>query len=248
MSTEPSSLEKAFREECGAGAVLGVDSDPEQLDLLRGPDGKLPSDVFRTMRQRSRGRPAGAGNKRNEKLAKLICQQAGDPVLFMASIYAMPLDQMIELLLIADSTVEREERLLQLVEQTEAAVAKITPILVMQNPTSVRDLTNLLDRVVDIAKGLKSRPGDIAVKALNTQLQAAREVAPYVHSKKPVEFEANVKLDGWLVMPPAMPAQPVEHVLETIRDKINDGTLTPQQLENWRMVDGDWSEVGEADG
>lgn len=241
-------MERAFRDECGSGAVLGVESDPEQLDLLRGPDGKLPADVFRKMRQKSRGRPPGAGNKRNEKLAKLICQQAGDPVLFMASIYAMPLDQMIELLLIADSTAEREERLLELVEQTEQAVMKVTPMLVMSNPAVVNELTNLLDRVVDIAKGLKSRPGDIAVKALNTQLQAAREVAQYVHSKKPVEFEASVKVDGILVMPPAMPTQPVEHMLEKVRDAINSGQVSAQQLSDMRMVDGEWADVDQSEG
>ncbi|KEZ00350.1 hypothetical protein AI27_05065 [Sphingomonas sp. BHC-A] len=228
--------------------MLGVESDPEQLDLLRGPDGKLPQDVFRQMRQRGRGRPLGAGNKRSDKLAKLICQQAGDPVLFMASIYAMPLDQMIELLLIADSTAEREERLLELVEQTEQAVMKITPTLVMSNPAAVNELTSLLDRVVDIAKGLKSRPGDVAVKALNTQLQAAREVAQYVHSKKPVEFEANVKLDGILVMPPAMPSAPVEHMLEKVRDAINSGQVSAQQLSDMRMVDGEWADVDQPDG
>jgi hypothetical protein len=112
MGAEPSALMRAMAAE--AGTMLGVDADTEQLDLLRDEDGKLPHDIFRRMREnaeRGVGRPAGSGNKRTQALAKLIVHRFGDPVEALASIYSMPLDQLCELLVIADGSRKREERL-----------------------------------------------------------------------------------------------------------------------------------------
>lgn len=244
-SSQPSSIEAAFRDQCG-GSILGVDASPEQLDLLRGDDGKLPQDVFRKMRVQERtgpGRKPGSRNKANADLAKLICQQHGDPVLFMASVYSRPLDQLVELMLIADSTAEREERLLEVVDKIDEKMKFLTPLLVMNDPKIVNNITNLLDRLVDIAKGLKSKPGDIAIKALNTQLAAAKSVAEYTHSKKPVEIDANVKLDGMIVMPPASPGDGMAQMLQNVAKAINDGTIDPLQLADMRLIEGEFVEV-----
>lgn len=246
MSTGPSSLESSIRE---AGAVFGVDADPEQLDLLRDGDGKLPRDLFRKLRvARSgrKGRPPGARNKANDQLARVIVQKHGCPIDFMASIYAMPLDQMVEAMLIADSTVEREERLLELVDMTMTKVAGLTPVLVAQNPSMVNRLTNMLERVIDLAKGLKSRPGDLAMKALNTQLAAARAVGEYTNSKKPVEVSAHVALDAIIAMPAPQESRPVDQVLRNLVDGINGGTIDPARLADMQVIDGEFVEVGSA--
>lgn len=201
MSTEPSSLEKSFRAVTG-DSIIG-DMEPEQLDMLRDDKGRLPEDVFRRIRQRGRGRPPGAANKRNADLAKLVAQQHGDPVLFMASLYSTPLDQLVELMLVADPG------------------------------------------------GKIQKMGDIVAKALAVQLQAAKSVAEYTHSKKPVQAEIKVGVDGIIVMPAAnmLGGGPVEQVMGKIADAVNSGAIDPSQLQDLRIVDGEFEEaIGDEDG
>lgn len=215
MGTESPSIERAVRRECETGAAFGCATEPSQLDLLRDDRGKLPSNVFLRVREgegRGPGRPKGALNKRSEQLAKLVCQQSGDPVLYMASIYATPLDQLVELLKIADPSDKASKR------------------------------------------------GELAIKALNVQLAAASAVSPYVHSKKPVESNVNVRSDGVLIMPTAA-GPSVAGVDDTgaqmqalgsrLALALQDGTLELSDLAGKRLVDGqivdgDWSE-GDAD-
>lgn len=201
MSTEPSSLEKSIRAVTGESLTAGM--EPEQLDLLRDGRGKLPADVFQRMRvqARGRGRPVGARNKRTDDLARLIAQQHGDPVMFMASLYSTPLDQLIELMIIADP-------------------------------------------------GTKSaKKGDIVAKALAVQLQAAKAVAEYTHSKKPVEVTATLAVDGVLVMPAAsaIGGGPVQQVLQNITDAVNSGQVDPSQIADLRIVEGEFDPVGDLD-
>lgn len=247
MSTEATSLERAIRAEAGGGALLGTENDVEQLDLLRGADGKLPSDVFRTMRARGRGRPEGSGNRRNEKLAKLIVQQHGDPVLYMASLYSMPLDQMIDLVLVADSTAEREERLYGVIDRCEEMIKKL-----MANPMALvgggkrdklDDIGDLLDRITDAAKALKMKPGDLAIKALGLQMGAAKAVSEYVHSKKPVEANLNVGFDQTLLMVAPGGAAPVDAVMAKVKAAIETGAVDTARLRDLRIVDGEFEEI-----
>lgn len=208
MSTSTGALENAFREHASeGGAVLGVDVEPMQLDLLRNPEtGRLPSDVFRRARQGEvtrRGRPAGARNKRNAKLAQLIVQQHGDPVMFMASVYAMPLDQLVELLQVADGSADREDRLLALCGQVSALIVAMTPMIQLGviEAKKLKALSDIVERIVDAAAVLRSKPGELAVKALASQIVAAREVGPYVHGKQPLSVEIKGKADMVLLIP-----------------------------------------------
>lgn len=200
MSTEPSSLEKSFRAVTGESITAGV--DPEQLDMLRDDKGRLPQDVFQQLRQRGRGRPPNARNKRNDDLARLIAHQHGDPVLFMASLYSTPLDQLVELMLVADPG------------------------------------------------GKVQKMGDIVAKALAVQLQAAKSVAEYTHSRKPVQAEVKVGVDGVIVMPGAnvLGGGPVEQVMGKIADALNSGAIDPAQLRDMRIVDGEFSDIDGGDG
>jgi hypothetical protein len=195
MSTKTSALENAFREVADGSAILGAPMEADQLDLLRDECGSLPKNVFQLARQRKAGRPPESKNKRNQVLAKLICQQSGDPVLFMASIYAMPLDQMVELIKLA-------------------------------------------------APGDgKAPPGDLAVKALSVQLQAAKEAAQYVHSKKPTEVAVDHRVDGTIVgfvAPGQGNIGPVGEVMKRIGDAVQAGDIDAGQVLDIRVVDGEY--------
>jgi hypothetical protein len=258
MGAEPSSLEKAFTAEAPEDAVLGFAQSAEQLDLLRGDDGKLPQNVFRIVRQegdrqRGKGRPPGARNKRNDDLAKLIVHQHGDPVMAMASLYSRPLDQLIELVLIADSTAEREERLLALCESAEGMINAMVRKLAdggFVDPSLLNAATHALERVFDAAKALKMKPGDLAIKALNLQLAAAKAVAEYVHSKKPVEANVSVAVDGVMVMAAAPAGSTfdqqdaiVRQAADGIAEMLRDGQIDPARLADFRFVDGQFVEA-----
>lgn len=212
MSTEASSLEAAIRDEIGENArpqgPLGG-TTPEQLDAFRDEEtGRLPANVFQLARQkdgeqaRGPGRPKGSRNKANKDLAKLITHKFGDPVEAMASLYATPLDQLCEMLFVADGTVERQNTLDELLEGLALRVRELS------RGNRKVDNRDAIDRLADACEALESaarsraaKPGDVPVKALNIQLAAAKAVAEYVHSKKPVEVNAKVENDLVLVMP-----------------------------------------------
>ncbi|HEX5213277.1 MAG TPA: hypothetical protein VFW22_16250 [Pseudolabrys sp.] len=187
--------------------MFGVDVDPVQLDLLRDPTtGRLPTDVFRRVRAGEvarRGRPPGARNKRNAKLAQLIAQQHGDPVMFLASVYAMPLDQLVEMMQNADGSAAREERLLDLVEQAAGFMTNMNSQvrIGIVNPKTLQKLADTVERVVNAAAVLRSKPGELAAKAFAAQVVAAKEVAPYMHGKQPLTVDVTGKADMVLLIP-----------------------------------------------
>ena len=167
---------------------------------------------------------------------------------------------MIELVLIADSTAEREERLLGLIDKAEDMIGalmgsiKSGAIFVGESGSMIAadridkridKVSDLLERVFDAAKALKMKPGDLAIKALNLQLAAARATAEYVHSKKPVEAVLTHKTDGVIVMPAVQPAATFEQRGELVRQAadgiakmLESGRIDPAQLADYRFVDG----------
>lgn len=164
MSSKPSSLEAAARDvfdsEAGGAGLMGAATEAAQLDLLRDKRGNLPANVFTLVRQepekaRGPGRPKGSRNRAGGDLAKLLATKGySDPVEFMASLYTMPTDQVVELARIA-------------------------------NP------------------GKADKHGNLFLKALNIQLAAAKSVAEYWHSKKPVEAKVEFADIPTIVMPGA---------------------------------------------
>lgn len=243
MSTEPGSLERSFREVCEPAGIAGADMDMRQLDLLRDEHGKLPGNVFQIMRQRGVGRPPGATNKRNAKLAQLICSQHGDPVLFMASVYSMPTDQLVELLRLADNADEREAQLYEVARSLEEECSKLARKSDLSKAEGQR-LDRLVDRLADIAKVLRSTPGDLAIKALALQKQAAQEVAQYVHGKQPVSVNVTGKADMVLVVPGLnAPIMDAKHLEEEIRQRGLEGI----DFENMKLIDGECTEIGDED-
>lgn len=262
MSTEPTSLEKAFHKAASPAEVglFGVEATPNAIDAMRDANGKLPPNVFQLMRQapgeaRKPGRPKGAGNKRTEQLAKLITHKFGDPVEAMASLYATPLDQLVELVMIADGSQERQQELDALVFELGRSVRDLI------KANGGRDAMASIDRLAEACEALESvarrsagKPGDIAIKALNVQLAAAKATAEYVHSKKPVEATVSLKTDGVLVFPGGV-AGSFEQLDEAtrgaaamIQQAVDSGSITTDMLAGMKLVDGqlmdaEWTEV-----
>ena len=275
MSREPSSIEKAVRAEMGERGehLAGAQATPKQLDLIAEQHGgKLPSNVFRLLREseaegeRGRGRPKGSRNKRNDDLAKLIEHRGGNPVLAMVDMYATPFDQQIQLIYAAEGIAEREERLMRVVDETmeliseaRAAVRKMLrgESLILEPEKLIKlleKISDMTERVVDMAKGLKSKPGELAIKVLNLRLAAAKAVAEYHSSKKPVEANVNHNLDGVLIMAGAAAraqtadarAELYERTGREIGEMLKSGAIEPRQLEGYRL-DEDSGELVEAE-
>lgn len=272
MSSKPSSLEAAAKEvidnserESGGG-VLGVPASPEQLDMLADENGKLPANVFRIMRdepaKRGPGRPKGSRNKRNQDLAKLIAHKYGDPVEFQASIYAMPLDQLCQLLLVADGTLERQE---QLEELLNGLAERVDGLRKAAGETVTADdyknLTDACEALAQAATKFQGKPGDLALKALNLQMAGARSVSEYVHSKKATEH--NVKVENLPVI--AMPGvgskvvdfndreQEIRFAGNLLAEALAKGRIEQTDVVNLTFQDGrfvrdDGAEIGPDDG
>jgi len=237
MSTNVGSLEAAFTDACSERPVLGGAATVEQLDLLRGDDDKLPADSFRRMRveQRGRGRPPGARNRRSADLGRLICEKHGDPQLFLASVFSTPLDQLVEMMLIAEGVPDREDRLLRLCDSVEDMLKEAHRE--QWSEARLKVLEKIFAAVERAAGSLKAKPGEIALKALGHQITAAKEVSPYVHSKKPTEVAITNKLDGVIFMPAPQgsTADPVDGAMRRIVEAINSGLIDPGKIVDLRF-------------
>lgn len=118
------------------------------------------------------------------------------------------------------------------------------------------------DQIVELLKiadpGKDSKRGDIAVKALNIQLSAAKGVAEYVHSKKPTEHVIDNRADAVIVMP-GVGGGSFEQLDEDTREAskiiaaaLSSGAITAQDLIGMKLVEGqlvegEYTEVGADD-
>lgn len=252
MSSGASSLEKAFHNEASQLSLLGADSDAAQLDAMRGEDGKLPADAFRRLRhaerggQRGPGRPLGALAKRSEQLAKLVMSECGDPVLGMGKLYAMPLDQLCELILIADGTAERsadlEEMTAALGEQVAALCKSLRNKPIVTEGSEFRKaadrLADAAEKLEAVAKRVQGKPGQIALAALNIQLAARKSVAEYVHSKLPTKVDLTVRRDGVLVMPGLTADDTLRDVQSQLNTAMKNEVIDAETVARLEFKDG----------
>lgn len=266
MSSGPTSLEAAHAEvidksdapaESGGG-VLGLASDPQQLDLLRDDQGKLPSNVFRLVRQepqkaRGPGRPKDSRNKVSDQLAKLIGHKYGDPVEFQASIYAMPLDQLCELILVADGTMQRREQLDEMLLDLAARIRDLARSdKDAESRKSIDRLADACEALESVARAGAGKPGDIAIKLLNLQLLAASRVSEYVHSKKATEHKVEVDNLPTLVMAAAHRPEEFDEADrnarlagELLAAALKSGKVTAEQVVGLQLRDGQLVHEGE---
>lgn len=230
-------------------SLLGADAGPEEIDALRGESGRLPSDAFRRLRaqngKRPAGRPLGAINKRSERLAAEVIHRFGDPVLGGAALYAMPLDQLCELLQIADGSMERAEQTQELTAQLAAQVAELSAAVLLAARTGdAAELTKAADRIADAAESLEAvskssgKAGALALQALNVQLMAQRFVAEYVHAKRPTAVDVTHKSDGLLIMPRTGGGAEAEFAKDALNAALKSGKLQPDQVARLEFKDG----------
>jgi hypothetical protein len=226
VSTGASSLahavaDHAAGEQIVGHGLLGSETTAQQLDLLRDEDGRLPANVFQTVRARGRGRPPGSTNKVNKKIAQLVVQRHGDPVLEMASIGFMPLDQMVELFIAATGHSAMEARLIELVDVTIKRVAELT---LHASAEQREDMQDLVDSVLKAAQRFATKPGDLAEAAMKIKLNALKEVSSYTHGKQPISIDLTSKADVILNIPGLTdPAH--------LAEMVGAGGMNPEQLE-----------------
>jgi len=236
VSTEVSSLEAAVRETVIGAGFFGAETTAEQLDLLRDKDGRLPQDAYRQVRS-GPGRRPGSTNKLNRKIAQMVVQVHGDPVMELASIAFMPLDQMVETLVIATGQSKIEEKL---TDMAERLTAKIEDLQGKASQDYLDTLGELADRVFDAIRRYAMKPGDLAEKAMKIKKSALVDVAPYVHGKQPIVVDINKKPDvilniAGLTNPAALAAM------------ADDTELTMEQLQNMQFLSSHGGPVQDAD-
>lgn len=243
MSTKPGPIERAYRGETTAGAALGMDMEPEQLDLLRKGDGRLPDNVFRLARKAGPGRNPGSPNRKSADYVKYFTQKFGDPVDYLGSTYRMPLDQAVELVLAAENYNDRELRLLKLCDQAADAMSKA--LSEGWSGEKLKTVVRMVEAVERAANGMKAKPGDIAVKVLAHQLNAAKEAAQYIRSKKPTEIavEGNLDFRAFFVGQHGGAAAPQVEALANAANAVNKGLLTESDLKDLRIIDGEFTTV-----
>lgn len=197
MSNDQSSIEKAVRETVIGPGMFGGETSAEQLDLLRdGDSGDLPNNIFPLVRRKGPGRPAGSGNKVTKKIAQLICQTHGDPVMELASLGFMPLDQMVAAQWYATGLGDTETRLHKMLDRVEREIAQKD--LDKDTRQELRELSeSLLQSITKIA----SKKVDLARHALTIKKDALKETATYTHGKQPITVHQTGKADVILNIP-----------------------------------------------
>lgn len=233
-----------MRETVIGSGLIGAETSAEQLDLLRDEEGRLPQNAFRQVRS-GPGRRPGSTNKLNKKIAQMVVQVHGDPVMELASIGFMPLDQMVEMMIVATGQSKIEEKL---TDMADRLTKKIEDLQGKASKEHLDALGELADRVFDAIRRYAMKPGDLAEKAMKLKKSALTDVAPYVHGKQPIVVDINKKPDvilniTGLTDPTALAAM------------ADDTELTMEQLQNMQFLpshdglvqDAEFSEIDDSE-
>lgn len=270
MSSGASSLEKALVDELGespGNSLLGDAVSFGQIDLALDQAKETGKSPFRLIREadgpakRGRGRPKNAKNKASQDIAKLLAHKGiQDPVLYMAELYNTPVDQLAALALHADGTIERQSRLDTLIERAVENMERLTArlklvseIVTGDHVEAARELQSAVKSLVHLSATSATKPGDIAIKIINAQLAAAKAVAEYTHSKRPVEAKVQLEALPTIVMPGVgadknySEADAVTKLAgQLVAKALSVGQLTPESLHGMEMRDGQLVIDGEA--
>jgi hypothetical protein len=161
MSNSDRALMAAMKDASGENSPgFGFLPDPEQLDLLRDDKGRLPADALRQMRvRRGPGRPAGARNVRNEKIAKWFIAQYGDPLAALGEVMNMPFDQIYETMVLVQGGEAKNKRVTgrDAMEFWRDSVLSVLPYIHGKQPIAI-DVTGKADAVIFIP-GLNAPAG-----------------------------------------------------------------------------------------
>lgn len=161
MSSGPTSLLGALQDAAGDNtSPFGFLPDPEQLDMLRDGNGRLPKDALRQIRQASGpGRRPGSRNKRNEKVAKWFIERFGDPLSALGEVMNMPFDQIYETMILVQGGEAKNKRVTgrDAMEFWRDSVLTILPYIHGKQPIAI-DVTGKADAVIFIP-GLNAPAG-----------------------------------------------------------------------------------------
>jgi hypothetical protein len=191
---------------------------------------------------RGRGRPKGARNKRSKSHRGLLRQRYGDPLDAIGQLANTPLRQLIEVLMEADGSAEREERLLE-GRRRGGRAHQALPMI----PGDAKDkremaekLADAIDKLAFAASRISGKPGKLALDALALQLQAHRTALEYVHGKQPIAIDLRKSADVVIVAPEILrqhgidPAELANAVAERGLEAFDPETL---------MIEGECSPV-----
>lgn len=231
MSNEISSLETAIRENVVTDGMMGAETSAEQLDMLRDDDGRLPDNIFQEVRRRGAGRPRGSGNKLNKKIASIVVHKFGDPVMELANIGFMPLDQLTEIMLVATGNSKVEEKLITMADELIDRIKSIKSSGGSRDEAEIFE--DLADKVFNALSKYSVKPGDLAEKALKIKRQALSDVSNYVHSKQPIAVDMTRHADVILNIPGLTDTSALAEHVET-------KNVSPEQLQN--LVTKPWQE------
>jgi hypothetical protein len=227
--------------ERAAPVPLGTSSlpCPQQLELMRGADGSLPAGAIHAVR--GRGRPKGALNKRSKRIADYYVQRYGDPLDAIGQLANTPLRQLIEVLLEADGSAEREAKVLEGVDQAVAAIKELRRLPEANHADVAGRLADAIERLASAAAATTGKAGKLALDALALQTQAQFKAAEYVHGKQPIAIDLRKQADVVLVAPELLK----EHGIDPTKlaDAIAQRGL--EALDSLTMVDGEFTDSEE---
>jgi hypothetical protein len=150
---------------------------------------------------RGRGRPKGARNKRSKSVADYYVQRYGDPLDAIGQLANTPLRQLIEVLMEADGSAEREARLLEGVDEAVAHIKLLAAI-----PGDAKDkremaekLADAIDKLALAASRISGKPGKLALDALALQLQAHR-TATRICPRQAADFAIDLRKSADVVI------------------------------------------------
>lgn len=193
VSTGDRGLVKSIEEAAGAPIRLGWLPDAEQLELLRAADGSLSRGAIHQVR--TRGRPRGARNKRQKKIADYYVAKYGDPLDAIGQLANTPLRQLVEVLMEADGGAEREERLFAMVEEAISHIKSLRKVDGANVVEVAGALSDAIEKLANAAKAINGKPGKLALDALIVQMTAHKTALEYVHGKQSVSIEVTGKAD-----------------------------------------------------
>lgn len=222
---------------------------PAQLELLRDPKtGELPANAIALVR--GRGRPKGALNKRSKKIADYYVQRYGDPLDAIGQLANTPLRQVVELLMEADGSAEREARLLEGVDEAITHIKLLAAV--PGDPKDKREmaekLADAIDKLALAASRISGKPGKLALDALALIMQAHVKAAEYVHSKQPIAIDNIRRADVVIVAPELLKENGIDPA--ELAQAIASGGLEGIGVEDLQFgspEDGEFSEVEAGD-
>lgn len=205
--------------------------DAVQLSLLAGEQGEVSVDTIRQVR--GRGRPEGAGNRRNKKIAQYIVQKYGDPLDALANMAFMPLSHLVSVIREADLGEGDEE-----LDRIERIIAQLGHAL--DKKTAER----LAARLLRYLSTKKISAMDVALM----QSATLRDLMTYVHGRQPLSVEVSGKTDAFIIIPGLN--APADVPMEQLEDALNQRGMDAIDFEQMKLIDvaeGEFTPVADDD-